>query len=87
MRHLTLVLLAAFLAVGLASQVDAESRSDFERAAVRGQDEVLGAPRYGQARVERYARSMNSTRYIRKTIPLYYDLAPKRNIAPDVLIA
>ena len=30
---------------------------------------------------------MNSTRYIMKTIPIYYDLAPRRNIAPDVLIA
>ncbi len=87
MRHLALVLLAAFLAVGLASQVDAQSRSDSERASVRGPDQILGAPRYGQARVESYARSMNSTRYIMKTIPIYYNLAPKRNIAPDVLIA
>ena len=87
MRNLALVLLAAFLAVGLASQVDAQSRSDSERASVRGPDEILGAPRYGQARVERYARSRNSTHYIMKTIPIYYELAPKRNIAPDVLIA
>ncbi len=63
MRHLALILLAALLAVGLASQVNAQSRSDPERAAVRGPDQVLGAPLYGQARAERYARSMNSTRY------------------------
>jgi flagellum-specific peptidoglycan hydrolase FlgJ len=87
MRHLVTVLLAALLAVGLASQVDAQSLSDTERAAVRGPDEILGAPRYGQARVESYARSMNSTRYIMRTIPIYYDLAPMRGIAPDVLIA
>jgi hypothetical protein len=76
LRHLALVLLAAFLAVGLSSQVDAQSRSDSEGASVRGPDQVLGAPLYGQAGVERYARSMNSTRYIMKTIPIYYDLAP-----------
>jgi flagellum-specific peptidoglycan hydrolase FlgJ len=87
MRHLVTVLLAALLAVGLASQVDAQSLSDTERAAVRGPDEILGAPRYGQARVESYARSMNSTRCIMRTIPIYYDLAPMRGIAPDVLVA
>ena len=87
MRHLALVLLAAFLAVGLASQVDAQGRSDSERASVRDPDQILGSPRYGQTRVERYARSMHSTRYIMETIPIYYNLAPKRNIAPDVLVA
>ena len=30
---------------------------------------------------------MHSTRYIMETIPIYYNLAPKRNIAPDVLVA
>ena len=87
MRHLALVLLAALLAAGLASQVDVRDASGAERALVRGPDQVLGAPRYGQAAVERYARSMNSTRYIMQTIPIYYDLAPRRNIAPDVLVA
>ena len=64
-----------------------QSASGAERALARGPDGVLGAPRYGQAAVERYARSMNSTRYIMQTIPIYYDLAPRRNIAPDVLVA
>ncbi|MDQ3236832.1 MAG: glucosaminidase domain-containing protein, partial [Actinomycetota bacterium] len=30
---------------------------------------------------------MGATRYIKKTIPIYYRLAKKRNIAPDVLVA
>ena len=87
MRHVALVFLAALMAVGLASQVDLQSASGVERSLVRGPDMLLGAPRYGQAAVERYARSMNSTRYIMRTIPIYYDLAPRRNIAPDVLVA
>lgn len=86
MRHLALVLLAAFFAVGLASQVEAETR-DFSAASVRKPDSVLGTPRYSEAKVTRYARSVGSTRYILRTIPIYYRLAPKRNIAPDVLIA
>jgi flagellum-specific peptidoglycan hydrolase FlgJ len=83
MRYVGLVLLAAFVAFGLASHVQAEAA---ERA-VRDPGEILGGARHSKAKVERYARSMDSTRYIMKTIPIYYDLAPRRNIAPDVLIA
>ena len=67
--------------------VDAQSRPDFVRAAVRGPGEILGAPRYAQARVERFARSMNSTRYIMRTMPIYFNLAPMQGIAPDALVA
>ncbi len=84
MRRIGLVLLAAFLALGLASHVQAETVG---KAAMRDPGEILGGARHSQAKVERYARSMNSTKYIMKTIPIYYDLAPRRNIAPDVLIA
>ena len=85
MRHLAVVLLAGFLAFGLVSH--AEAQVETRATAVRGADEILGAPRYGQAKVERYARSAGSTRYIMQTIPIYYKLAPQRNIAPDVLVA
>lgn len=78
-----LVLLAAFLAFGVASNVQAET-TDRE---VRDRGEILGGARHSKAKVERYARRMDSTRYIMKTIPIYYRLAPRRNIAPDVLIA
>ena len=84
MRRIGLVLLAAFLALGLASHVQAETA---ERAGTRDSGEILGGARHSKAKVERYARSMNSTKYIMKTIPIYYKLAPKRNIAPDVLVA
>ena len=84
MRRIGLVLLAAFLALGLASHVQAET---VERAGTRDPGEILGGARHSKAKVERYARSMNSTKYIMKTIPIYYKLAPKRNIAPDVLVA
>jgi flagellum-specific peptidoglycan hydrolase FlgJ len=90
MRHFGLVLLAAFVAFGLVSHVEASAetrQTDLRATAVRGADEILGAPLYGQARVERYARSAGSTRYIMETIPIYYKLAPQRNIAPDVLVA
>jgi hypothetical protein len=99
MRRIGLVLLAVFLASGLASQVHAQAGTDEKvagaegdragdaRAAVRGPDEILGRARYSRAAATRYARRMNSTRYIMKTIPIYYRLAPRRNIAPDVLIA
>lgn len=86
MRHFALVFLAALFAVGLASQVEAETR-DLSATPVRHPDSILGAPRYSEARVTRYARSMGSTRYIMRTIPIYYRMAPKRNIAPDVLVA
>ena len=96
MKRLGLVFLAAFLALGLASHVQAQtepvektgdSRAESKATAMRGPDEILGRARYSQARVARYARSKGSTQYIMRTIPIYYDLAPRRNIAPDVLIA
>ena len=87
MRRLGLVLLAAFLALGLASHVQAQPEAAEKAGEVRGRGEVLGGPRHSQAKVERYARSKGSTQYIMRTIPIYYKLAPKRNIAPDVLVA
>jgi flagellum-specific peptidoglycan hydrolase FlgJ len=48
---------------------------------------MLGAPLYVKAKVRRYARSVGCTRYIMKTIPIYYRMAPRRNIRPDVLVA
>lgn len=50
-------------------------------------DSLLGAPIRSQATVENYARSQGATKYIMKTIPIYYKLAPKRNIRPDALVA
>lgn len=44
-------------------------------------------PRYSQTTVESYARSIDCSRYILETIPIYYRLAPRRNIAPEVLVA
>jgi len=87
MRRLVLVLLVATFAFGLVLQVGGETEPAFAASSVRGPDEILGKPLYSQARVERYARSVGATRYIKKTIPIYYRLAPKRNIAPDVLVA
>ena len=84
MRRMCLVLLAAVIALGLASGVQADT---VERAATRDPGQILGGPRHSQAKVERYASKMNSTYVIKRTIPIYYDLARKRNIAPDVLVA
>ena len=53
----------------------------------RKPDSLLGAPIHDQASAKRYARSVGSSRYILETIPLYYELAPKAGIAPDVLVA
>ncbi len=86
MRYVGLVLLAAFVALGMASHVQAQAGT-VERAAVREPGEILGGARYSKAKVERYARSKDSTKYIMRTIPIYYKMAPRRNIAPDVLIA
>lgn len=86
MRRFTLILLAIFLASGLAWYVQ-PGTEPASAATVRKPDQILGAPRYSQKKVERYARSIGCTRYIMKTIPIYYKLAPKRNIAPDVLVA
>ena len=86
MRRIALVLLAAFLAFGLASHVQAQTGTE-DRSGTRDRGEILGGPRHSKAQAIAYARRMNSTRYIMKTIPIYYKLAPRRNIAPDVLVA
>ncbi|QYJ15742.1 hypothetical protein Rxycam_01570 [Rubrobacter xylanophilus DSM 9941] len=80
-----LLLLGAALLLS-ASSPDAEARAAESRA-VRAPDSILGKPLYGEARVKRYARSIGATRYILRTIPIYYRLAPRRGIAPDVLVA
>jgi hypothetical protein len=83
-----LVLLTVFIASGLASQAGAQTEEPtFEANRVRKPGQILGSPLYGKARVERYARSVGCTRYIMRTIPIYYKMAPRRNIAPDVLVA
>lgn len=88
MRHLVVVFVTTFIALGLVSQAGAQTEEPaFEANRVRGKDQILGSPIYSKARVERYARSVKCTRYIKKTIPIYYKMAPRRNIAPDVLIA
>ena len=87
MRYFALILLTVFLASGLVVLVDTRTEPVLAASALRGPDQILGAPRYSQATVERYARSIDCSRYIMKTIPIYYRLAPRRNIAPDVLVA
>lgn len=87
MRRVGLVLLAAFLALGLASQAQARAETVDKAGAMREPGEILGGPLHSKAKVERYARKMDSTRFIMRTIPIYYKMAPRRNIAPDVLIA
>ena len=87
MRYLALILLAVFFASGLALLAEARTEPALAASQIRGPDRILGASRYSQTRVERYARSIGCTRYIMKTIPIYYRLAPRRNIAPDVLVA
>ena len=86
-RYLALISLTVFFASGLVVLVDARTEPVAAAAAVRGPDQILGAPRYSQTTVERYARSIDCSRYIMKTIPIYYRLALRRNIAPDVLVA
>ena len=85
-RYLALISLTVFLASSLVL-VDARTEPVVAAAAVRGPDQILGAPRYSQTTVESYARSIDCSRYIMKAIPIYYRLAPRRNIAPDVLVA
>ena len=87
MRRIAVVLLAAFLAFGLASHVQAQTGAEEKAGGRRGRGDILGGPRHSEAKVLRYARKTNSTRYITRTIPIYYKLARKRNIAPDVLVA
>lgn len=75
------------MAVGLASLSGARTEPALAAESVRKPDNILGKPIYSQARVARYARSAGCTKYILKTIPLYYEISPRRNIAPDVLVA
>jgi Mannosyl-glycoprotein endo-beta-N-acetylglucosaminidase len=86
-RYLALISLAVFFASGLLVTVDARTEQVVAASAVRGPDQILSAPRYSQTTVESYARSINCSRYIMKTIPIYYRLAPRRNIAPEALVA
>ncbi len=87
MRRLMLVSFAMCFALGLASQVETQAKPRIETDSVRETNRILGAPIYSRAKVERYARSVGCTRYILKAIPIYYELAPLRNIRPDVLVA
>lgn len=68
-------------------RVSGTTTSDTSTQNTRGPDGILGAPRYSQKEATAYARSVGASRYIMRTIPIYYDLAPRRNIAPDVLVA
>jgi flagellum-specific peptidoglycan hydrolase FlgJ len=86
-RYLALISLTVFFASGLVVFVEARTEPVLAATAVRGPDQILGAPRYSQTRVEKYARSIDCSRYIMKAIPIYYRLASRRNIAPDVLVA
>lgn len=85
MRRWALILLTVFLASGVASQAAARSEPVFE--ASRAPDRIVGPPNHSEAQVKRYARSVRCTRYIKRTIPIYYRLAKRRNLAPDVLVA
>jgi hypothetical protein len=86
-RYLALIPLAVFFASGLVVLVDTRAEPVFAATGVRGPDQILGAPRYSQTTVESYARSIDCSRHIMETIPIYYRLAPRRNIAPEVLVA
>jgi Mannosyl-glycoprotein endo-beta-N-acetylglucosaminidase len=86
-RYLALVSSTVLLATGVVILVDSREEPGLAASSVRGPDRILGAPRYGEKRVERYARSVGCSRYIMRTIPIYYRLAPRRDIAPDVLVA
>ena len=86
-RYLALILATVFSATGVVGLVDSWEGSALAASSVRGPDQILGAPRYGEKRVERYARSIGCSHYITRTIPIYYRLAKRRNIAPDVLVA
>jgi flagellum-specific peptidoglycan hydrolase FlgJ len=86
-RYLALMTLAVFFASGLVALVDARAEPALAADALRGRDQIIGAPRYSQSKVESYARSIDCSHYIMKAIPIYYRLAPKRNIVPEVLLA
>ena len=87
MRYPALILATVFLAIGVVVLAGSRTERALAAGSVRGPDQILGAPRYGEERVERYARSIGCSRYIMRTIPIYYRLGPRRNIAPDVLVA
>jgi Mannosyl-glycoprotein endo-beta-N-acetylglucosaminidase len=87
MRRLALVLLALCFALGLASQVETQAKPVVEGNSVHGPNRILGPPIYSEAEVERYARTVGCSRYILKAIPIYYKLAPRSNMRPDVLVA
>ena len=87
MRRLVLVFLAVSVASGLAWQVEAQTQTVFGVNGVRKPGQILGAAIHSRAKVERYARSVGCTRFIMKSIPIYYRMAPLRGIAPDVLVA
>lgn len=80
-------MLAIAVASVLASQAEVRSAPGTRLASKTGSERILGAPIYGEAEVERHTRPVGCTRYITKTIPLYYRLAPRRDIRPDVLVA
>jgi hypothetical protein len=86
-RYLALILATVFSATVVVGLVDSREEPALAAGSVRGPDQILGAPRYGEKRVESYARSIGCSRYIMRTIPIYYRLAKRRNIAPDVLVA
>jgi flagellum-specific peptidoglycan hydrolase FlgJ len=87
-RYLAYMVLSTIvLATGVAFVGGSQKEQALAASSVRRPDQILGAPRYGEKRAERYARSIGCSRYIMKTIPIYYRLAPRRNIAPDVLVA
>ena len=85
MRYVVVVSLTATIAAGLSLQVVTEAFA--EANSVRKPDRILGKPLHGQAKVKRYVRSVGSTKYIMRSIPIYYELARKRDIVPDVLVA
>lgn len=87
MRRLVLVVLVLAFVFLLVPEPGSRDAAVAETSFARSADSILGKPLYSKKRVERYARSMNSTRYIMRTIPIYYRMAKKRNIAPDVLVA
>jgi Mannosyl-glycoprotein endo-beta-N-acetylglucosaminidase len=86
-RYLAVISLAVFFASALVVLVDERTEPALAATALREPDQILGAPRYSQSTVESYARSIDCSRYIMKAIPIYYRLAPRRNIAPEVLVA
>ena len=85
MRYVVVVSLAATIAAGLSLQVVTEAFA--ETNSVRKPDRILGKPLHDQAKVKRYVRSVGSTKYIMRSILIYYELARKRDIVPDVLVA